>query len=145
MAPTEEVKAYVCAIYDVRSAMCALNGRRMSPPLRDLDIGISLGNCPATNVNEGRALITAVADSLSGSFTAWYPRGTWQTSTLTIGDVEIDIRVSTAGVVHVNGNAFSPLGRKTNVTSDALRASLEAVLNGTAVSFSEPSTTEMAP
>lgn len=129
-APSSEAKAYIFAIHQFRQALCAVSGRsmRLADRVDVALVGTETSSFVATTNEEGVMLIKQVAAELGGKFSEWQAKGTWQHSMLDIGGVRIEVDVSTHGIVHINQNMFSPLARQTNVTKDAILASVKAIL-----------------
>ena len=129
-APTSEAKAYIFAIHQFRSVLCSVSGRPMRmnelfgepPSLR------SEGPFVCTKAEDGVWMIKQVAEKVGGVFGTWKACGSWQHCVLDVSGVKIQIGVSTQGIIHLDGNPFSPLGRATNVTEVAVEASLKALL-----------------
>jgi len=84
----------------------------------------------AKTMAEGKLLIDSIKSDMGFALSEWEVSGeNWQYANITSEDSVVRIGVSSGGVVSVNGDPFTPTPeREMNVTANALRISLLAVL-----------------
>jgi hypothetical protein len=134
-AGSNEERSYILAIFEIRAGYLPYAGDYSQDGPHQLFCETSFGAMLliSCNTKHGVFLAQAASEKVGGILGPWKYLSTWAYSQLSVGSVVIDVGVSTAGVVHINENPFSPLMRRTNVTLNAIIASINAVLDGTAV------------